>query len=137
MLSAMLACEESLPTGVIYFPEAGEGESGFMTEALCAALYGDGVMPREWDLVSDFAIYLSAMEHPFELAVFRCDSWEGAEEIAELCMRRLVVLRNYWRGSDYEDYPSGGRVVTLGRYVLMIVSPDAELFLSEARRVIG
>ena len=133
----MLACEECLPTGVIYFPEAEEGEDGYMTEALCAVLYGDGVMPREWSFVSDFAIYLSAMEHPFELAVFRCDSWDGAEEIAEVCMRRLVVLRNYWRGSDYEAYTSGGRVVTLGCYVLMMVSSDAELFLSEARRVIG
>lgn len=133
----MLACEESPPTGVIYFPEAGEGEDGYMSEALCSALYGEGVMPKKWDLVSDFAIYLSAMEHPFELAVFRCDSWDGAEEIAELCMRRLVVLRNYWRGSDYEAYTSGGRVVTLGRYVLMMVSSDAELLLSEARRVIG
>lgn len=133
----MLACEESLPAGVIYDTDAEEGEKGYLSESLCIALYGDERVPAEWTFVSEFAIYLTAAEHPFELAVFRCDSSDGTEEVSELCARRLALLRNYWRGSDYETYTSGGRVVIFGSYVLMLVSSDAELSLAEAREAIG
>lgn len=137
VLSAMLACEEHLPAGNIYHYGAEEGEAGYLSESLCVALYGDGDVPAEWEFVSDFAIYLSASEHPFEVAVFRCDLGDGTEEVSELCTRRLAVLRNHFRGSDYEAYTSGGRVVILGSYVLMIVSSDAEISLSEARDAVG
>ncbi len=133
----MLACEEDLPVGVIYFSGAEEGEKGYLSESLCIALYGDEGVPAEWSFVSDFAIYLSASGHPFELAVFRCDMSDGTEEVSELCARRLAVLRNHFRGSDYEAYTSGGRVVILGSCVLMIVSSDAEISLSEARDAVG
>ena len=136
VLSAMLASEEDISAGEIYSSDAEEGERGYLSDSLCVALYGDGEMPPEWTFVSDFAIYLAASEHPFELSVFRCDSSDGAEEVSELCSRRLRVLRNHFRGSDYEIYTSGGRVVILGSYVLMLVSSDAEGALSEAREAI-
>lgn len=137
ILSAMLSCEEGCPAGEIYTRSAEEGEEGYLSESLCSALYGDGRIPAEWALVSDYAIFLTAAEHPFELAVFRCNSSDGTEEVAELCARRLAVLRNYWRGSDCEAYTSGGRVVILGNYVLMLVSSNAEAALEEARTAIG
>lgn len=135
ILSAMLACERDCPAGTIYSTAAEEGESGYLSEALCAALYGNGAVPSEWMLVESASIFLSAA-HPAELAVFRCGSLRDAEILSKLCARRLAVLRGYFQGSEYEAYTAGGRVVILDNCVLMVVSSDADRAIAEARAVL-
>ena len=133
VLSEMLAFEKDCPAGTVYLASAGEGETGYFSESFCAALYGDGEVPAEWASVVDFAIFQSASPSPAELAVFRAIGRAEAEEVAEMCVRRLSVLRRFYRGTDLESYTSGGRVVILGRYVVMAVSSDAETAVEEAR----
>jgi hypothetical protein len=133
VLSRMLARERDCPAGTVYLAFAEEGSAGELSDGLCAALYGEGTVPAEWAAVEDFALFLTARDHPAELAVFRAASRDGAEEIAELCVRRLTALRRYRRGSEYEAYTEGAQVVILGRYVVMAVSADAEGAVEEAR----
>ena len=137
VLSAILMREEHCPSGTVYSASAGEGEKGYFSESLCTALYGDEAPPVEWSLIADYAIFLTAAEHPTELAVFRCRSVADAEEVARLCSRRLTLLRQYWRGSEYESYPLGGRVVILGSYVVMAVCSDSLRAVGEARNALG
>ena len=47
VLSAMLSCEREVPTGTVYARGAEEGEAGYLSDALCAVLYGDGAVPPE------------------------------------------------------------------------------------------
>ena len=133
VLSRMLARERDCPVGTVYLSSAEEGTEGYLSQRLCAALYGDGGVPPEWSAVEDCAIFLTAREHPVELAVFRAASRDAAGAIAELCVRRLSTLRRYWRGSDYEGYTASAQVVILGRYVVMAVSSDARGAVEEAR----
>lgn len=128
----MLAYEKDCPAGVIYLSSAEEGEEGYLSESFCAALYGDGAPPKEWASVREFAIFQSATPSPTELAVFRAAGRAEAEEIAEMCTRRLSVLRHFYRGTDGEVYASGGRVAILGHFVVMAVSSDAALAVGEA-----
>ena len=136
VLSGILSVEVDCPVGTVYHSAAAEGEEGYFSSSLCATLYGDGDLPAEWASVEDFAIFLSATESPTELAVFLTPTRADAEEVAELCVERLGVLQRYYRGSDLEAYAAGGRVVVLGRYVVMVISSDSDAALSEARAVL-
>ena len=136
VLSQLLLCEADCPSGRIYQSTAEEGESGYFSESLCAALYGDGAVPEGWGAVEEFAIFLTAAGAPAEVAVFRAASGMGAEEIAGFCTRRLALLLRYYRGSENEGYAAGGRVVILGRYVVMCVLKNAGSAVEEARRML-
>ena len=136
ILSQMLSYEPDCPVGTVYTSLSGEGEAGYFTPSLCIALYGDGAVPKEWESVEEFSIFLTATEHPVELAVFRSLSSADAEEVAELCARRLSVLRRFRRGTEYELYTARAQIAVFGRYVVMAVSADPEVAVEEARRVI-
>ena len=136
VLSRLLLCEGDCPSGRIYQSTAEEGESGYFSESLCAALYGDGAVPAGWGAVEEFAIFLSAAGAPVEIAVFRATSGMGAKEIAGFCTRRSALLLRHYRGSEYEGYAAGGRVVILGRHVLMCISRNAGAAVEEARRML-
>ena len=136
ILSQLLLCEADCPSGRIYQSTAEEGEAGYFSESLCAALYGDGAVPEGWGAVEEFAIFLTATGAPAEVAVFRAASGMGAEEIARFCTRRLTHLVRYYRGSDHEVYTAGGRVVICGRYVVMCVLKNAGSAVDEARRML-
>ena len=86
--------------------------------------------------MEEFAIFLTAAGAPAEVAVFRAASGMGAEEIAGFCTRRLALLLRYYRGSENEGYAAGGRVVILGRYVVMCVLKNAGSAVEEARRML-
>ena len=134
LVSEMLSFEGDCPHGVLYDSSVEEGTHGYFSESLCAALYGDGKMPTEWEYVEEFAVFLSTSERPLELTVFVAVSHDGAERLAALCARRLAVLRRYYRGTDFEPYTASARIVMLGRYVVMAVSADAEGAIDVVRR---
>ena len=136
ILSQLLLYEADCPSGRIYHGTAEEGEAGYFSESLCAALYGDGAVPEGWGAVEEFAIFLTAAGAPAEVAVFRAASGMGAEEIADFCTRRLTLLLRYYRGSDDEVYAAGGRVVICGRYVILCVLRNAGSAVEEARRML-
>lgn len=133
VLSQMLSYERDCPAGVIYHTGAGEGEAGYFSDSLCAAFYGDGEAPPEWASVAEFAIFQSTAATPTELAVFRTSSRAEAKEVAEMCTRRLWVLRRFYAGSEYEAYAFGGSVTVFGKYVVSVVSSDVETAVDEAR----
>ena len=137
MVSEMLSFEVGCPYGVLYDVSVAEGAEGYVSDSLCAALYGDGAVPAEWEYVEDFSAFLSTGEQPVELAVFLAVSSDGAELLAALCARRLTVLRAYYRGTEYEAYTGSARIVVFGRFVVMAVSSDAEAAIDAARRMLG
>ena len=154
VLTSMCRAEAALPTGSIWERRvnaaAGDdtASSSQLTDALFSALYGseclswlettchsDGTV--EAPLVDEVAVFLATVQHPCEMAVFRCTDSAGAVAAAKQCRRRLDLIRQTWRGSDEEAFCGRGCVEVVDNYVLLVVASDPEAVLDAARRVIA
>ena len=150
VLTAMLTSAPDAPVGITRIRTAighGEPTASDLNDTLFAALYGtnclswfepitqpDGTIGSP--IVDDAAIYLSTVQHPFELAVFRCTNSTGTIAAAKQCSRRLDGIRQAWRGSDEEVYAGRGCVEVVDNYVLLVVASDPEAVLDAARQII-
>ncbi len=119
-----------LPVGAVYFTEAGNGYT--LTPKLLAISYG---IPLDFDGIESAAVRFSSFKHPCEIAVFLCKSAHAVEDVTLFCSGRIKsLLKNSSSSSalcgmsneDYISFVSGGIVVVSGRYVALIIAPDAQ-----------
>lgn len=136
VLTALVEAEVGLPAGQIYLVSAKEDEAAYLPSDMMAALYGEGELPWQLSLVEDYGIWLSSAQHPCEFAVFRCYARSDTDEVATMCTARLDGLRAHYKGSPYASYLQNAQVVIIDKYVLLLISADAQHALDTARRVI-
>ena len=153
VLAAMLTVEANPPDGIIRTRNAPRDQESTATDpselsdALFSALYSadclswfepvtlpDGTVGAP--IMDDAAMYLSTVQHPFELAVFRCTDSAGTVAAAKQCSGRLDTIRRAWQGSDEEAHAGRGCVEVVGNYVLLVVATDQEAVLNAARQCI-
>ncbi len=93
-MSVVLAyAEESESAGVVYSSLAKEGEDGYISPSLRAALFGDGELP------ADFALLIhSRLDTVTELGVFLVENDDEGLQVCELLSERLLLLRTLARG---------------------------------------
>ena len=133
MCDAIRATENGLPRGQLYTSGAGEGEAGYVTNGLLAAFLGDGkTVPWQAEAAVSYAFYLSYTS-PVTLAVFRCGTVGGAEDLALLLSERLRLYRVHWAGSDWEEAVAGAAVEVSGSDVLLAVAPDGRALIRRGR----
>ena len=121
-----------------------ENEKQQISKELLSALYGS--IAVKWidtqgsTVVDDAAFYLSKVMHPYEVAVFRCvsegDTTGGLTSVMGVCASRLDMIRNVWKGSEYEIVTQNAVVTCCGAYVLLIVAEDPEPLTKAAERII-
>lgn len=133
-LSAMLEETRPLPSGACYRLLAAQGEEGYASAELLAALFGEGSTPVALDAVEDGAFYLSFTQ-PYEIGVFLCKSTGRTREVAEMCLHRLSRLRSYY--SARGDESAEGCVRVFGRWVILCFSHDPDAILQAFRRARG
>ncbi|MBQ7378761.1 MAG: hypothetical protein IJW70_03660 [Clostridia bacterium] len=137
VLCALTDAEIGLPPGQIYLAGAQPHEAAYLSDDMISTLYGNGELPWQLSLVEDYGIFLSTAQHPCEFAAFLCYSRSDTDLVAAMCHARLDLLRAHYKGTEYELYTNEARVAVAGRYVLLLISSDADHALDVARRVIG
>lgn len=136
LLHALTSAEIGLPAGQIYLSDAGEDEEEHVPEDLMAALYAQGEPPWQLALVEHYGIFLSTAQHPCEFAVFLCYARSDTDLVAAMCHGRLDDLRAFYKDSEYASYLQQARVAVIGKYVLLLISADAQHALDTARRML-
>ena len=136
VLSALTEAEIGLPPGQIYLARSEKHEPAYLPEDLICSLYGNGELPWQLSLVEDYGIFLSSAQHPCEFAAFLCYSRSDTDLVATMCHTRLDTLRAHYKGTKFESYTQNARVAVIGKYVLLIISSDAEHALSAVGRVL-
>ena len=136
VLCALTDAEIGLPTGQLYLSRAEAHEATYLSDGMISTLYGNGELPWQLSLVEDYGIFLSSAQHPCEFAVFVCYSRSDTDQVATMCHARLDALRAHYTGTPFASYTQNARVAVVGRYVLLIVSSDADHALNAARRVL-
>ena len=124
VLNTMCDTQSALPAGQIYRMDAVPGEAEYADEELLAVLYGNGILPPEFDVINDFTIRLCGFAEPYELAVFQCVSQRDAYDVAQMCLRRAERLQIRCRETEYAELANGAQVRIVGKYVLMAVCDD-------------
>ena len=133
-LEEMCRTEGSLPAGQKYLlSKPTKKEWKQISEEHLAALFRSASLPPALENVTEGALYLS-FSHPFEIAVFACESRGDCDAVAQLCLGRLEGLRAYWGESSYAEICDRGRVLNCGNYVLMIVCSSPEEAVKAFRR---
>ncbi len=136
ILRAICAKEAALPNGRIYAAKATDGEVQ-ADETLIAALYGEEALSSALSLCESYALFLPSVPHPCEFGVFFCQSADGADTVARMCMRRREELIVAWRGHEWETYPINATVRICrmeGKYVvLFLAGADADAAYRAAR----
>lgn len=115
------------PSGMTYSLTAPAEEDEHLTPTLLSALYGAAA--RRWlegdePPVCDAALFLSEVQHPAELAVFRCATAEAAGAVAAVGRARLDTLTRHWNGGEYAAWLTSANVTVKDTYVLLVVSDD-------------
>ena len=134
VLSAMCLSQPILPAGQVYLSSASPGEKEFADEELLAVLFGDGLLPVEFEAVNAFALRLSGFAMPYEFAVFACVSSRDAYDVAQMCLRRTDQLRQSCRGTAFETIADSAQVCVIGKYVLLAAGEDTETAIEAGRR---
>ena len=137
VLYAMMTAEIGLPSGNVYLSDAPEGDNGYTSDSLLAALYGDGSAPVESGEWLEFAIFLSGAKHPCEFGVFLCESAQSASDTGKMLCRRLDILKTAWSGTEYSSYVDNASVCVSGNFCILIISSDASSARKAAMTLIG
>ena len=111
---------------------------------LLTALYGASASrwggTDKFALVDDGCIYLSEIQHPFELAVFRCidesDVSGGRMSVLGVCASRLEAIQTAWQGSSYDLCAQNAILTYYGTYVILIVADNPTPILKAAQKAI-
>ncbi len=136
VLWALTEAEIGLPAGQFYLSAASEDSEKYLPTELMAALYGQGEPPWQLALIEDYGIWLSSAQHPCEFAVFKCYARSDTDLVAAMCTARLGDLRAHYKDSQYASYLQNAQVAIIGKYVLLLISADAQHALNTARRTI-
>ena len=133
-VEAMCRAEKPLPAGQLYcLSEQHSGQGEPLTRELIETAFGNGVYPPEMDGVTDAACFFSYSE-ACELSVFLCESATDAHSVANMCLRRLELLKR--ERPDCADILENATVTVRGRWTVLCVSSDPEAALRAFRRVL-
>ncbi len=145
ILSEMLSGAEDLPVGRMYTKKSSPGAEDYLSDDLLAALYGSGDAPDVFERVEGISLWTASGFSACEFAVFLCSSRRDTEEIADLCLGRIDIMRHFISSnsekmsldSSIKARLDTAKVTIIGRYVIMAVSDDAELVIKTAKAMIS
>lgn len=135
ILSRLMTNEIDLPAGVIYTPDAEEGETGYLSPSLAEALWGEDA-EEGFGLLEDYSVYISSFASPFEIGVFRCYSATDAIRIEQLCRGRADIVTVALRHTEYYSLCHNARILREGDTVVFIMTSDPDRTLKLAKKLI-
>ena len=136
ILADIMASCDGLPHGVIYTPEAEEGEEGYLSPALAEALWGEDA-EEGFSMLCDYSVYLSSFAAPYEIGVYRCYSATDAERIEELCRARADIVSVALRQTEYYSLCQNIRIYRKRRVVVFLMTDKPEDSLRSAKALVS
>ena len=121
-----------LPAGEVYVPGKAPGEEGYLWPFVLESLYGAHA-EEAFSQIEDYAVYLSSVAEPYEIAVFRCCTVSDADGVVELCRERRDLLQTLLRDTDFRQMTDCIRIIRHGKYVVMTLTADPGKTESAAR----
>lgn len=112
-----------LPAGEVYVPGKAPGEEGYISPFVLESLYGAHA-EEAFSQIEDYAVYLSSVAEPYEIAVFRCCTVSDADGVVELCRERRDLLQTLLRDTDFRQMTDCIRIIRHGKYVVMTLTAD-------------
>lgn len=112
-----------LPAGEVYVPGKAPGEEGYLSPFVLESLYGAHA-EEAFSQIEDYAVYLSSVAEPYEIAVFRCCTVSDADGVVELCRERWDLLQTLLRDTDFRQMTDCIRIIRHGKYVVMTLTAD-------------
>ena len=122
----VLLAAHSLPSGVVYALDAGDGQTA-AREMLSRML---GECEDELGGIRSCAFYLSARGDRCEAAVFACYSASAARELATLCLARGTLLARH-------DNAVESRVLVKGKTLLWAACANPDPMIDTLARAIN
>ena len=98
------------------------------------SLWADGLYQEceEFELLFDYAIFVSAGTTTYEVAVLKADKKENVEKVKDLINRRKETLSLGDKGMydpDFQSRMSNSQLKAVGEYVIFIVTDDNDAAL--------
>ena len=93
------------------------------------SLWADGLFQEcsEYDLIDDYAIYVSAGTTTYEIAVLRCEEEKDVSVLKNLVERRKETLSQGDNGmydKDFKKRMSDSKVLTEKNTVVLLITDD-------------
>ncbi len=126
----------SLPAGRLYLRGADEGSENFLSLDTMSVMYGNEA-ENDFAVIEDFAIYVSEVALPCEVAVFRCYSSSDTDTVAAMCLERADMIKVLLKDTGLAELCEGTEVVVRGHYVVMLVTDAPAEARSAARKALG
>ena len=119
--------------GVFYTRNA-DGKEGFLTldENSFGRLYSGRYEPPVcMDRIEDYAVRLPVDDSGYEIHIIKCLNRSDSEEISMMLQSRIEKIQNLeileYAPENFEKYYRGAVVVTVGRYAVLLATPDNKL----------
>jgi len=135
MLGDILSEVGGLPTGVVYRPQAEEGDEGYLSRSLTEALYGED-SEICFALIEDYAIYLSSFAAPYEIAVFKSYSKSDALRIEQMCRQRADIVSVALRETEFFSLSGNIRIIRSGATVVFSMTDNPDRSVRLIKRII-
>ena len=123
LLSEIMATADGLPAGIIYRSDASVGQESYFSPSAAMSMYGEEGA-RAIAETEEFALYVSSVGIPFEIAVFKCMTVSSADEIAAICLMRAEALRTLLHSTEWHSLAESARVERKGKTVIMTVTGE-------------
>lgn len=131
-----LCAKLELPTGQMYCKNGSDTAPRALPEDTVRIMYGNDA-ERIFGLLEDYAIYLCAAGAPYEAAVFKCHSASDSDSVAAMCLERADELSVLMRDTEYADIAGNARVISRGKYTVMVIAPDPQRAEEIAKDLVG
>ncbi len=116
-----------LPAGHVRILGTPEYDPHYLPISLLRIMLASSEHFEEENKISELALFLSDTEELCEIAVFCADSSSSAEDIAELCIKRVNMLKSSPSLSkENKEIAKNSRIILHGRYLLYAVSENAD-----------
>lgn len=134
-IALSLCAELELPAGQLYCKDESAEPPRTLPADTVKIMYGNEG-ERVFGLLEDYAIYLCETGMPYEVAVFRTYSVSESDSVALLCLERADTLSVLLRDGEYADTVRNAKILSRGRYTVMVIAPDFEKAEEIAERLI-
>ncbi len=124
IVASVISAYPDLPAVLVFYSGAHEYEEGYLSEDMLITLYGDGQEVLGYEGVEECALFIAKGQDMTEFAIFKCYTYASTEKVAEMCRRRLEILK--MNDDSGIEIAESAEIITEGKYVAFIVLPETE-----------
>ncbi len=104
------------------------------------SMWSDGIFDecKEFDLISDYALYYSADNNTFEISVLKAKSSEDTQKLVSLFERRKQTLAAGDKAAydpQFEKLMNESEILVDGDFVILLITPDNDAVIKAIEKL--